>query len=61
MLYIKIKFFSRENKLYRLFSSNPKSYLPFKINKKIFMELYSAKNICENNNYRNMLKAIKGK
>ena len=26
-----------------LFLSNPKSYLPFEINKKIFMELYSAK------------------
>ena len=43
MLYIKIKFFSRENKLHMLFLSNPKSYLPFEINKKIFMELYSAK------------------
>ena len=43
MLYIKIKFFSRENKLYRLFLSISKSYLPIEINKKIFMELYSAK------------------
>ena len=43
MLYIKLKFFSRENKLYMLFLSNLKSYLHFEINKKIFMELYSAK------------------
>ena len=54
MLYIKIKFFSRENKLYRLFLSISKSYLPIEINKKIFMELYSAKKICENNNNRKM-------
>ena len=54
MLYIKLKFFSRENKLYMLFLLNPKSYLHFEINKKIFMELYSAKKICENYNNRNM-------
>ena len=54
MLYIKLKFLSRENILYRLFLSNPKSYLPFEINKKIFMESYSAKKISENNNNKNM-------
>ena len=42
-----------------LFLSNPKSYLPFEINKKIFMELYSAKKINENTNNRYMEKAIK--
>ena len=54
MLYIKLKFFSRENKLYMLFLSNPKSYLHFEINKKIFMELYSAKKSVKKINNRYM-------